>query len=172
MNLVATRAAAVTSRAKKWPWPGWSPLASTPLCCSSYPVTTLIKALLGSCLLLSCGGKAAPAPQPSPEREVVTETKIEILDKITWAEGATLNESSTPILEAIATTLAGNPDIELLSVEAHAAEQEIAEQRGQAIIDFLLAKEIASERLTNAPKVTEEEKVEFRILRRASDAER
>ncbi len=49
------------------------------------------------------------------------------------------------------------------------ADKELAERRGQTIIDSLLAHDIAPERLTNQPKVSEKEGVEFEILRRASD---
>jgi outer membrane protein OmpA-like peptidoglycan-associated protein len=133
---------------------------------------TLLKVLLGSCLLFSCGGKAATSTtQPAPERKVVTETKIEILGPVSFDEAATLSASSTDILEAIASTLEGNPDIELVAVQAAAADQELSEQRGQVIIDFLVAKDVSTDRLTNQPTVSEEQSVEFEILRRSSEEE-
>ena len=144
--------------------------------------------------LFSCGGKSAtstpaatgsqpetspaatsPVHEPTeskPERTVITTTKIEILDKISFTEGATLAETSNPILKAIATTLDGNPEIQLLGVQAHAPDLDLAKRRTQAIMDALIERGVAGLRLESQPIASDRDVVEFIVLRRAPDAEK
>lgn len=118
-------------------------------------------------LVVACGGQKQPAKK---KRVVVTETKVELLPDITFVEGATVADDGHATIEAIATTLLGNPDIELVAVSAIAGSQELSESRGRVIIDELITLGVAATRLQNQPRVNAKEVVEFKILRRASDA--
>jgi len=121
--------------------------------------------MIGLGLFVACGGSEKPAKK---KRVVVTETKVELLPEITFAEGTTLAENAYATIEATATTLTGNPDIELVAVTALAESQELSGQRGRVVMDELIKRGVAAERLKNQPKVGPEA-VEFRILRRSGD---
>lgn len=61
---------------------------------------------------------------PDRGRVVVTDTKIEILDKIYFEYNkATIKSQSFPILDAIVATLEGNPDIALIEIQGHTDER-------------------------------------------------
>ena len=120
--------------------------------------------------------QSAPAPAPTPiethartepatvEREqktVVTETHVEILDPIRFLAGSpTLDPRSTPILDAIASTLAGNPSIRLVEVHAYGADTlaqfqaRVGADRAQAIINALVARGVDKKRLLAAGRAT------------------
>lgn len=62
---------------------------------------------------------------PDRGRVVVTDTSIEILDKVYFARGsAEVKLESDPILDAIAASLQGNPEITAVEVQGHASEDE------------------------------------------------
>ena len=112
--------------------------------------TALIIALaLGSLLLLS------PEATPQRGRVVVTETETTILDVVEFSPGtATLRESSRPTLDAVASTLHGNPSIELIEVQSHtrdtgddAASLALSEQRAATVVAYLVAAGVESTRL-------------------------
>ncbi len=94
--------------------------------------------------------------QPAPERGrmVVTETQIDILDPIRFLTGSSaLDPRSTPILDAIASTLTGNPSIKLVAVHAYGVDTlvqfraRVGAERAQAIVEQLVARGVARQRL-------------------------
>jgi outer membrane protein OmpA-like peptidoglycan-associated protein len=97
---------------------------------------------------------AAQRLEPKPKVKVVTDTKVEILDPIRFFSGSpTLDPRSTPILDAIANTLAGNPSIKLVEVIAYGSDavpslqQSVAVSRAQAVVGELIARGVESRRL-------------------------
>lgn len=85
---------------------------------------------------------------------VVTETQVEILDPIRFLTGsAAIDPRSTPILDAIASTLAGNPSIKLIAVRAYGADAlvqfrgRVGAERAQAVIEQLVARGVSRSRL-------------------------
>jgi outer membrane protein OmpA-like peptidoglycan-associated protein len=153
-------------------------------------------------VIAGCGGdKAVPPRQPAPEvvivvpdarpatgdapepfeppgtgRTVVTTTSITILDPIKFV-GATarLDPSSNPILDAIAATLTGNPDIRVLEVHCFGSEaparhqQQLGHQRALAIAGYLAYRGVAPARLravgVAGPPPAPEIRVELVIIR-------
>jgi outer membrane protein OmpA-like peptidoglycan-associated protein len=76
---------------------------------------------------------------PDRGRVVVSETNIEILDYIYFRRGsAELRPEQMPIVEAIAATLSGNPDIQVIEIQGHASNDEssvwdLSGQRASAV---------------------------------------
>jgi outer membrane protein OmpA-like peptidoglycan-associated protein len=99
---------------------------------------------------------AQPAAQTQPKKkiQIVTETKVEILDPITFASASpTINPTSIPITDAIASTLSGNPSIKLVEVIAYGSDavpslrESVAIARAQAVVGELIARGVDSRRL-------------------------
>lgn len=109
-------------------------------------------------LLAACGGASQHPEQPG--KVVVSQGSVEILDPVSFAGEAELAPSSFPILDSIANTLDGNPSIKRVEVQVHVAEgdeaarQQIADRRAQAIVDYLIGKQIAAGRLRARGMVT------------------
>jgi len=128
---------------------------------------------------------------PDRGRVVVTDTKIEILDKVYFEYNkAIIKSESYPILDAVAATLEGNPDIQLIEVQGHTDERgndaynlSLSDKRAKAVVAYLVDKGIAQSRLQGQGygetqpierKSTEaayakNRRVEFLILKRASE---
>lgn len=92
---------------------------------------------------------------------VITSTTIEILDPIMFLTGSpTLDPRSTPILDAIASTLTGNPSIQLVEIHAYGADTlaqfqaRIAAERAQAIVNALVVRGVDKKRLLAAGSAT------------------
>lgn len=100
-------------------------------------------------LAVACAGPSSN----KPKHVVTSETSIEILDPVSFTNGAELAPKSHEILDAVASTLDGNPSIKLVEVEAHVVEgdesarQQLADRRAQVIIDYLVGKGVAAARL-------------------------
>jgi OmpA-OmpF porin, OOP family len=127
---------------------------------------------------------------PDKGRVVVTSGSIEILDKIYFETNkAIIKPESYPILDAIAATLQGNPDILVVEVGGHADErntdeynQRLTQDRSEAVKKYLIDKGVDGGRLKAVgygesrpidPRHNEEawsknRRVEFIILKRAS----
>ena len=117
----------------------------------------------------ACGCHIAPAPQPLATTvpagqhpaaaqkqglKVVTDTSVVVLDPIKFMPGSpTIEPTSIPMLDAVARTLAGNPSIALVAVQAFGADGVAALQarlgatRAQAIVDELVARGVDRKRL-------------------------
>ncbi|HEY5927843.1 MAG TPA: OmpA family protein [Kofleriaceae bacterium] len=120
-------------------------------------------------LAAACACRSAPAPAtlstatPAPATvadpprgkvKVITETQISILDPIKFLPGSpTLDATSIPALDAMATTLAGNPSIKLVAVQTFGADTvatfqaSLGTARAQTLVDALVARGISPKRL-------------------------
>ncbi len=100
-------------------------------------------------------GTVARTPaDAAPGRRVVTDTSIQILDPITFeGQSAQFTPTSLPLLDAMADTLKGNPSILVVQVIAYGADQvaefqqKLGEARAQAIVDALIQRGVAANRL-------------------------
>ena len=126
---------------------------------------------------------------PDRGRVVVTDTKMEILDKIYFEYNkAKIKSQSYPILDAIIATLNGNPDIELVEIQGHTDNRgsdsynlDLSDRRAAAVKDYLVNGGVDADRLTSQgygetqpidPKNNERawaknRRVEFLIIKRA-----
>lgn len=99
----------------------------------------------------------APTTTAAPAKKkvtVTTETHVDILDPIKFLPGsATIEVTSIPMLDAVARTLAGNPSIKLVAVQAFGADTvvrfqaQLATTRAQTIVDELVARGVEAKRL-------------------------
>lgn len=124
-------------------------------------------------LAVACGAAREPAPlatltpaRVTPgdaprERVIVTTTEIDILDPITFLAGsATLHPRSTRTLDAIASTLSGNPSIKLVQVRAYGTDAlaqfqaRVGAERARAIVDALVARGVGRGRLIATGRAT------------------
>ncbi|MDB4959282.1 MAG: hypothetical protein JWO36_6851 [Myxococcales bacterium] len=94
---------------------------------------------------------------PDRGRVAVTSTNIEILDRIYFTKnGDVLMPQSAPIVDAIAATLRGNPDILEVELDGHASSDEadawgLASWRAASVRGALVARGVAASRLAIAP---------------------
>jgi len=102
---------------------------------------------------LSSRVAVAPEEPPVKRRVVVTETSIELLDKIGFFGGsATLTPESAHQLDALADTLE-HTEFASLSVEAYAGDvpqvyqQMLSEQRARRLVDYLVKRGVKRSRL-------------------------
>lgn len=125
--------------------------------------------LLGACASTPPPDPVAPSShttttqttKPEKRRMVVTETHVEILDPIRFLTGSvTIDPRSTPSLDAIASTLTGNPSIKLVAVHAYGTDAlsqfqaRIGADRAQAIVDQLVARGVSPGRLVAQGEAT------------------
>ncbi|RMH45000.1 MAG: OmpA family protein [Deltaproteobacteria bacterium] len=130
---------------------------------------------------------------PDRGRVIVTDTNIEILDKIYFEYNkAVIKPKSYPILDAIIATLQGNPDILLVEIQGHTDERgsdaynlDLSQRRAQAVMDYLVKGGVDPSRLRaqgygerqpvdprhNEQAWAKNRRVEFLILKRASDSD-
>ncbi|HTJ41993.1 MAG TPA: OmpA family protein [Kofleriaceae bacterium] len=128
---------------------------------------------------------------PDRGRVVVTDTKIEILDKVYFEYNkAVIKKESYPILDAVAATLQGNPDIQLIEVQGHTDERgddaynlDLSQKRAHAVLEYLTGKGVDESRLQsqgygetqpidrrhNEEAWAKNRRVEFLILKRSGD---
>lgn len=93
---------------------------------------------------------------PISGRVVITDTDVEILDPVTFEPGrVVLERTSFPALDAVASTLQGNPSILLVEVQGHtdergddAANLRLSEARARVVRTYLVAKGVDPARLT------------------------
>jgi OOP family OmpA-OmpF porin len=128
---------------------------------------------------------------PDKGRVVVTDTNIEILDKIYFEyDSDVIKKESYGILDAVAATLEGNPDIQLIEIQGHtdnrgndAYNLDLSNRRAASVKRYLVDKGIADDRLqsqgygetvpldkkNNEKAYAKNRRVEFLILKRGSD---
>ena len=129
---------------------------------------------------------------PDRGRVILTGTKIEILDKVFFEYNkAIIKSESFPILDAVAATLEGNPDIQLIEVQGHTDERgndaynlDLSTKRAAAVKQYLIDKGIDKDRLEsqgygetqpldnrhNEAAWAKNRRVEFLIIKRSNDA--
>jgi outer membrane protein OmpA-like peptidoglycan-associated protein len=128
---------------------------------------------------------------PDRGRVVVTDTKIEILDKIYFEyDKAVIKKESYPILDAIVATMNGNPDIQLIEIQGHtdnrgsdAYNLDLSDRRAASVRTYIADHGIDADRLTsqgygetqplenknNEQAWAKNRRVEFLILKRGGD---
>ncbi len=92
---------------------------------------------------------------PDKGRVIVHQSNIEILDKIYFeTDKAIIKPESYPILDAIASTLKGNPDIQLVEIQGHADERgsaehnlQLTDDRAHSVLKYLTDKGLDPGRL-------------------------
>jgi outer membrane protein OmpA-like peptidoglycan-associated protein len=143
------------------------------------------RASLALMVVVAC----APARSPTPlvetskprtqrstaprERVVVTDTEIERLDPVEFLPGSTtLEPHSIRTLDAVATTLTGNPNIALVAVHTVAPDalaqlrRRLAADRANVVIAHLVSRGVARTRLVPDPAAgSPGAATEFLILR-------
>ena len=141
-------------------------------------------------IALATASAIAVLVEPAPRgRIVVTETETEILDVVEFAPGtAMLRSKSLAVLDAVASTLEGNPSIELVEVQSHtsgvgdeSANLTLTEHRAAAVMAYLVDQGIDPARLTaqgygdtqplDHAGSWKNERIGFVIVRRTSDSE-
>ncbi len=128
---------------------------------------------------------------PDRGRVIVTDTKIEILDKIYFEYNkATIKSQSFPILDAIVATLEGNPGISLIEIQGHTDERgsdsynlDLSDRRAASVRTYVTDHGIDASRLqsqgygetqplearSNEAAWAKNRRVEFLILKRVGD---
>ena len=92
---------------------------------------------------------------PDKGRVILRRGKLEILDKVYFeTDKAIIKPISYPILDAVAATLKGNPEIVLIEIQGHADERgddaynmNLTEARSQAVRTYLVEKGVEAGRL-------------------------
>lgn len=127
---------------------------------------------------------------PDRGRVILSSTSIEILEAITFARDSDeLTPAGRQILDAVAATLKGNPDIARIEVGGHASADEtdvwgLAARRAEVVRAALVARGVAPARLeatgyaATAPRdagstqagLAKNRRTEFLILKRGSEA--
>ena len=93
---------------------------------------------------------------PDRGRVVVTDTSIEILDMVYFEyDKAIIKKESYPILDAVAATLQGNPNIQQVEIQGHTDERgddaynlDLSDRRAHAVRQYLIDKGVDEKRLT------------------------
>lgn len=93
---------------------------------------------------------------PEPQRLVLTENSIRILDKVYFATGRdVIQRRSFALLDNVARVLNEHPEITMLRVEGHtdsrgnaARNLSLSQRRAEAVMRYLIEHEVAEERLS------------------------
>ena len=120
----------------------------------------------------------APAWVPHRRRSIVTSTSITVLDDVRFLPGmAQIDPSTTPILDAFATTMQDNDALQLIEVRVFAADvdaeqaQSVADERARNIVDYVVAKGVSPDRLrphgVPLPPAGTNARLQFEIVQRA-----
>jgi OmpA-OmpF porin, OOP family len=92
---------------------------------------------------------------PPPPRVVLTDSHIEILEKVQFELGsAKLLAVSFPLLDEVARVLADNPQILVIEIEGHtdstggaARNRELSRERADSVREYLIGRGIAKDRM-------------------------
>ncbi len=124
---------------------------------------------------------------PDRGRVIVRKGKLEVLDKIHFdARSAEVKPIAFPLVDAIAATIKGNPQLTLLEVQGHTGEREtngLAARRAEAVVAALVQRGVERSRLaphaygktklicsgTGEECQAQNRRVEFLIVRRADE---
>lgn len=94
-------------------------------------------------------------PDEAPSRVVLERTRINILDKVFFeVNQAVIQQVSYGLLEEVARVIVDHPNLQLIRVEghtdsdgSHAYNERLSQRRAQAVVDFLVERGVARERL-------------------------
>jgi outer membrane protein OmpA-like peptidoglycan-associated protein len=104
-------------------------------------------------LLVACGSSSSPSSPKKPGKVVVSDTTVVINDRLEFTSDTELTPASYKTLDAIAATLVENPSIQLVEVRVYvldgdeATRQQRADQRARHLVDYLVGKQVAAERV-------------------------
>jgi len=98
----------------------------------------------------------AERPPPPPARVVLTDSNIQIMDKVQFETGSDkLLPVSYPLLDQVADVMVGNPQIELVEIQGHtdstgsaAINRTLSKGRAESVRKYLAGKGVAKGRLT------------------------
>jgi outer membrane protein OmpA-like peptidoglycan-associated protein len=129
----------------------------------------------------------AERPPPPPARVVLTDSNIQIMDKVQFETGSDkLLPVSFPLLDQVVDVMVANPQIELVEVQGHtdstgtaAINRTLSQKRAESVRKYLVGKGVPKARLTSkgfgpdvpiADNATPEgreqnRRVEFKILK-------
>jgi hypothetical protein len=125
---------------------------------------TLVAALA---LLAACGGTPKHAEKETG-KITISDTQIEILDPIAFVgDTAEIATSSNKLLDAVAASLSGEPSIELVDIVVHGPDKTLSAQRAKALMDQIVARKVAPERLRSSAGDETNVRVAFVIIKRA-----
>jgi outer membrane protein OmpA-like peptidoglycan-associated protein len=120
--------------------------------------STALGALLA---MAACGGHMSTGPAPEkPGKVVVTDTLVEILHPVTYDAADAITPESYPALDAVVSTLDGNPNLKKVEIQVSftdgdaATRQTHADKRAKAVMDYLISKAISAGRLSSAGLTT------------------
>lgn len=91
---------------------------------------------------------------PDRGRVMISESRLEILDKIYFRHNSSeIQAPSQPILDALAATLSGNPQLTQVEIQGHACApegraRELGERRAAGVREQLIRRGVAGHRLT------------------------
>jgi outer membrane protein OmpA-like peptidoglycan-associated protein len=121
-----------------------------------------VAALAAGCSLITVQQDPFPAlevtakrPGPPPPRVVITQSSIEIKDKVQFEYGkAALLPVSFGLLDQVAQVMTENPQLEVLQVEGHtdatggaAFNRKLSQQRAESVRTYLIGKGVEAKRL-------------------------
>lgn len=98
----------------------------------------------------------ADRPAPPPPRVVLTESNIQIMDKVQFETGSDkLLEVSFPLLDQVAQVMVENEQIELVEIQGHtdstggaAVNRTLSKKRAESVLRYLAGKGVKGKRLT------------------------
>ena len=98
----------------------------------------------------------AERPAPPPARVVLTDSNIQIMDKVQFETGSDkLLPVSFPLLDQVADVMLENPQIELIEIQGHtdstgsaAINRKLSAARAESVKRYLVDKKIAKGRFT------------------------
>lgn len=117
---------------------------------------------LGACSLVTVQQDPFPAmeihadrPAPPPPKVVLTDSNIQIADKVQFETGSDkLLPVSFPLLDQVAQVMSENEQIELVEVQGHtdatgtaALNRKLSQKRAESVTKYLVGKGIAKTRL-------------------------
>ncbi|MGE0869798.1 MAG: OmpA family protein [Kofleriaceae bacterium] len=97
----------------------------------------------------------ADRPPPGPDRVVLTDSKIEIHEKVQFATGKyDILPVSFGLLDEVASVMVDNPQIELIQIEGHtdstgsaAINRKLSNDRARSVLKYLADKKVESRRM-------------------------
>ncbi len=97
----------------------------------------------------------ATRPPPGPDRVVLTDSNVAIMDKVQFEVGkADLKSESHSLLDEVAKVLKDNPQVEVISVEGHTDStgsadfnKKLSQKRAESVAKYLSGKGVKAARM-------------------------